>query len=158
MKRFIFVCSIFTLSFGSISAQQVIATAGSSQSVGELTIDWTLGETICGTGINGNSIITQGFQQGNLLQVKTIEIKVPAYRIKCFPNPTAGFLNISSTNKSIEKAMIRVTSMAGKIVLNAQFNSETQIIDLSPLACGLYLVSVVDSKNRVLANIRVEKR
>jgi hypothetical protein len=42
---------------------QVIASAGGYSTVGNVSLSWTLGETFTTTLENGNSILTQGFQQ-----------------------------------------------------------------------------------------------
>ncbi|MCB9168856.1 MAG: hypothetical protein H6597_03310 [Flavobacteriales bacterium] len=64
------VCAIASLANAQTLERQVIATAGSSFTVGSLTVSTTLGEPFTATLSNGNHILTQGFQQGEPVRVK----------------------------------------------------------------------------------------
>ena len=75
---------------------------------------------------------------------KPIEtIKEPVF--KFHPNPVEDNLFIVGTNKIIS---IEFIDELGNIVLHYQFNKSIIRIDLSELKSGIYLLKVVDIKNR----------
>jgi len=76
MKQKLF--SIFTSITISVCGQSlgrsVVASSGSSISNSTTQIDFTIGQPVVGTITNANTKLTQGFQQGVLLMVPTIEL------------------------------------------------------------------------------------
>ncbi|WP_075343419.1 T9SS type A sorting domain-containing protein [Tenacibaculum agarivorans] len=77
MKKII-LSTLIGLSLVSTNAQSlgrsVIGAGGNSISNGTVTLDYTIGQPIAGTITNSNITLTQGFQQGVLNSVPTIEL------------------------------------------------------------------------------------
>ncbi|MCH2035280.1 MAG: T9SS type A sorting domain-containing protein [Tenacibaculum sp.] len=75
MKQKLFsIVTLATLSVGAQSIERsVTAVAGNRISNGNASLDFTVGQTITSSVKNGNSLITQGFQQGRL-NVPTVEL------------------------------------------------------------------------------------
>jgi hypothetical protein len=75
MKQKLFsIVTLATLSIGAQSIERsVTAVAGNRILNGNTSLDFTVGQTITSSVKNGNSLITQGFQQGRL-NVPTVEL------------------------------------------------------------------------------------
>ena len=60
-------------------------------------------------------------------------------------NYVISFLDKQVTISSIvDQANFRIISLSGQVVMNGSSNSETQVIDLSNLSSGIYIVEVTD--------------
>ena len=71
------------------------------------------------------------------------------WRLKVYPNPvTAGTLQIKSNAKM---AAIRITDVNGKVLLNefAKFLTDSERINVSGFAPGVYFIEVINNKNEV---------
>jgi len=69
MKKLLIFNAYFLMSlamYGQSQPQQVIASSGGSGSSGDVSMGWTLGETVIATFSTGSAILTQGFHQPGL--------------------------------------------------------------------------------------------
>ncbi len=143
------IITVALMSFWSLTVtaqsieRQVIGATGSynEQSWGSLSA--TTGETVTETGISGNLIITQGFQQPLLSDTTMRVADIFPDDIQIYPNPTGGHLYISTTY-SIDG--IKVFDGKGRLVIDN--NSSGRSLDMGHLERGVYLVRVI-MDNRV---------
>lgn len=126
---------------------QVISSAGGSFSTTGLSVDWTLGEPVIGTGTGTGLILTQGFQQGNLLGTDVPnDPEEISTDLKMYPNPAINKVYFNLSNKEVKGAFIvEVFDVTGRKVLYkdlGQFNQETMDLSVASLRSGIYLVKV----------------
>lgn len=136
--------------FGQTPAivMQVVASAGGSQSTGSLSIDWTLGEPVIGDVSGGSIILTQGFQQGNLLgtDIPTDpEDIISSFRM--YPNPAINKVNFVVDNKDAKGSFIvDVFDITGRKIMSQDLGQytpqETMSLPISSLKSGVYLLKV----------------
>jgi len=72
-------------------------------------------------------------------------------KIKIYPNPTNGVLNIENA----EKSNVFIYNLLGEVILNNSCNTNNETIDLSGLSEGTYIVKVVSEKNIVTKKISI---
>ena len=144
----IFLVIVLFLSFNNLLAQsndlQVISTSGSSLTSENYVVEYTLGELAIDN--VGNSIIlTQGFHQGKLA-IHT-EIKEIDFKINLFPNPAHTHFKVEfNSPKTVD---IILTDVEGKIIIREKIiNQTTKNYDVSNLAQGIYIFTVIDSSNK----------
>ena len=77
------------IGFGQILSPSVIGSAGASFSNSTAKTDLTVGEVVIET-FSNNTILTQGFHQGDL-KVSTAVVNIDI-KTKIYPNPTTNFL------------------------------------------------------------------
>ncbi|MFP5039574.1 FG-GAP-like repeat-containing protein [Parasediminibacterium sp. JCM 36343] len=69
-----------------------------------------------------------------------------------YPNPTGGLLHIHQVSPAVEKQLVQITDMQGKIVrqqtIITQQSNNTFAIDVSALAKGSYLIKMLGSKQK----------
>lgn len=130
------------LTTAALSAQSmnktVMASAGSTMAVSEVTISYTIGEPIVGFIANENSI-DQGFWAGSL-QVENITELKDLDGIVVYPNPVVNEVTIFTDNNEIYG--ITLFGVDGRRVLK-QTVEATQLehkIDLSYLSKGVYVL------------------
>ena len=84
----IFICVPGAL----VSAQQVIASSGSSGSAAGYSVEWTLGEPVIETFTLSNHILTQGFHQTGFLATSLQDFELPGLLVRVYPNPVGDWL------------------------------------------------------------------
>lgn len=127
---------------------QVVASAGGTQTNGTITIDWTLGEPVIGDVSGGSILLTQGFQQGNLLGTdipENPEDFISSFRM--FPNPAKDNVKFIVNNKDAKgDFMVDVFDITGRKILSQKLGQyaplETVTLPVSTLKAGVYLVKV----------------
>lgn len=136
--------------FGQTPAivMQVIASAGGTQTGGSIIVDWTLGEPVIGNVSGGSILLTQGFQQGNLLGTDIpIDPEEINSSFKMFPNPARDKVKFVIDNKNAKgDFIVDVFDISGRKIMSqdlGQFTSqETKILTITSLNSGIYLVRV----------------
>ncbi|RPH31793.1 MAG: T9SS C-terminal target domain-containing protein [Bacteroidales bacterium] len=150
-KIFTLILSLALMqAFGQTSPilMQVVASAGGSFSSASLKVDWTLGESVIGNLPGTGVIVTQGFQQGNLLGTGVpTEPEFASTNFNLFPNPAINMVYFKIDNKEAKGTFIvDVFDITGRKLLSnnlGQFNNqETMDMNISSLKSGIYLVKV----------------
>lgn len=137
----------------SVSAQEVIATQGTSYSNANGSIDFTIGEVVINTGTNGTNDLTQGFHQTNW-NFLGVDDHAPAYSASIFPNPTADVLNIKTS--TFENVTYTLYDAQGKLVLQDKISSELTALQVGHLAPGSYSI-VLNSETQNLKTFKLVK-
>ena len=127
------------IGFGQVTTPSVVSSSGDSYSNGGVIMDFTLGEIVIETYTNSNTILTQGFHQGDLkvtTSVVNLDIKT-----KIYPNPTTNFIIIELENNV--NAELLVYDINGKIVIKDKLRDEQKKqLDFSFLTQGNYLLHI----------------
>lgn len=145
MKPFVLFLSMFVSSaaFAQSITPDVVASSGNHFSNGSVQLSWTLGEPTTDTYTGGNTILTQGFHQPNLL-ITALEEDVPQLMdIALYPNPTAHqiTLHVSEHEGALQT---RLFDMHGKLLLDEQMEQDalSRTFDLSQLPSAHYVLHV----------------
>jgi hypothetical protein len=98
MKKVLFLLFLFLFVMLGSKAQEAISTSGETNVTNTVTLSWTLGEIVTETGYRseGESSLTQGFQQGKLTVTAIKEKENSNMNISVLPNPTSDYLNIAT--------------------------------------------------------------
>ncbi len=146
---FLSVCFSINFSVAQSLSPQIISTSGTSFIGSSAQLDWTLGEPVTAALTNSNNILTQGFQQPNLLTTAIDD--VPAdYSVTIFPNPAIDFVNLQIQNALNESLLIDLYTIEGKLLKSQQINSSTHLqIDMTAYSSGTYLLSIKNSSAKI---------
>ncbi len=150
MKKFILLFVALTVK--TVIAQSVspnlIATSGTSFNDGTSQLDWTMGEPVTVTFAVGSDMLTQGFQQPNLLATSINNVETD-YSVLVFPNPSIDFIQLQFHNLK-QILTIDLFSSDGKLLQSKEVNTVSELqIDMSKYAAGTYLLSVKDSNSKI---------
>tara|TARA_B110001450_G_scaffold111908_1_gene105676 strand:+ start:65 stop:541 length:477 start_codon:yes stop_codon:yes gene_type:complete len=126
---FLFLINICVLS------QEVVSSQGDSYISPGGFLDFTVGEVIINTDVQGAYILSQGFHQTNWDFVG-IENHDPNYDATVFPNPTSDLLNIRAS--IFDNVSYTLYDSKGKLLIQNNLSSEQTQIQVSQLASGLY--------------------
>ncbi len=156
MKKLLLSALLFSAA-GWLGAQsierQVIGSAGSYASAGNIQLSWTLGETVVATGSSGSILLTQGFQQPDY-NPTSIKPNDPVQGLVFYPNPTTGAVNYKFTLDQ-GNVMFRIYDGAGKEVYSMSSAATNGQISLENLAAGIYTIHVSGLERKFTHTARV---
>jgi len=73
------------------------------------------------------------------------EVKVPELNVQVFPNPATDKINVLLSHQ--QKASITLRNLNGQIVKSQQAEFNSNIIDISDLEAGVYVVEVKEENS-----------
>ncbi|MDP5169485.1 MAG: T9SS type A sorting domain-containing protein [Bacteroidia bacterium] len=137
MKKFLLLPLLLGL-IGSAQAQQLLASAGESQSGTTVQLSYSLGELASQT-LTSSVVLTQGFHQPGDLSTG---VKKPLIEgMRCFPNPVSSHLTLTHASPGLYEWTI--FEVQGRRVMGGNFLLAGQAeIPLPNLPEGTYLVHV----------------
>ncbi len=148
MKTRLFI-TLAALSLCSLSTQaqqlerQVVSSSGTTTRTAQYSLSWTLGEVATTTLKKAPYILTQGFQQANILVSSDVTSdELAQMDLSVFPNPAVDHVQISMRNYR-EGISLNISDLAGKSVLSKTNISSTETIDLSSYASGNYQLTLM---------------
>jgi len=151
MKKLILLL-LFSFSLMAFSQQispDVIASGGDHFESDELSLSWTIGETVVST-LESDVILTQGFHQGNFIITAIDEKELENLSINIFPNPTPDYLYIDwkSNTDLMEQVHIQLLDMNGKVLLEKSYHSPSDImmINLQSYERAHYILRLINGK------------
>lgn len=134
---------------------EVFASGGTQLSGTNGQIEYTVGEVVTATLTSNSDVLTQGFNQPEIVIV-AVEEWQPSYTIQCYPNPTEQFVKVRAD--SDDELHVQVIDALGQVVIaNQRFQKEI-VLDVQAMANGTYIVSVARLDGEPLKNFTLFKR
>lgn len=143
MKTIFFTIICLTFSI-AVFSQEVIATAGETFENDEISISWTLGETIIETFESDEIILTQGFHQDTYEITAIPEFQDPNLTISLFPNPASEEFFIKYEGDEFGSYEIGIFDLKGNLMDKRVIHDELTGINISNLKSAEYIISVFD--------------
>jgi hypothetical protein len=150
---------ISLLAHQTLSAQSleryVVGSAGASASGGNVSVDYTIGETLVQTVSGPGNILTQGFHQPAGVGVSVQDVSAFSYKV--FPNPFTDMVQVELNLENISFVQLLLVDLYGRVIYMEEknrLNAGTHLLPVttSQLASGSYLLSVsVKENNNKLA-------
>lgn len=147
MKKVFLLSLIFFLclfkSYGQATlTRSVVASTGSSAQVAATLVQFTVGEVATLTLQSAGIVLTQGFQQPEIIASNFIPNAVGNMRV--YPNPAVGKTKVDFDLLTDGKVVINLVNNAGQIVHSSSVTSLAgkieYVIPLNGLASGVYHV------------------
>ena len=153
-KHLLFV--IATFASLSASAQSitpsVINSTGGTATVGNLIVDWNVGESMISTQTNG-IIVTNG-QLQPVDEIISVEELNTSWNVSVYPNPTRDEFVITAPNAGVFEASL--FDLAGKFI-SKQILMSTNRMDVRSLANGSYYLQVRNTASQEFKTITLIK-
>ncbi len=160
MKHSIFF--LFLLFCLQSKAQEALSAGSRSGSIGDIQIDWTVGEmTAVNTAQNASLIVTQGFHQPFFGTISTATLAFPDGSLAIFPNPVTIDLQLKSQFETEMELNVTVFDALGKQVMDTRLSLSAGE-NISPLSfrnfpAGVYYLHCYSMKEKQGATFVVTK-
>lgn len=155
-KFYLLLCLLCTLPV-TMLGQEVISTSGGYGTSASAKLAWTIGEPVTETVTGANSILTQGFNQGDLIITVITYPEVKGYTIKVFPNPAHDIIKISLGENEIENLNYKVIEMTGKVVDKNTLKGIESEIALGNYTPATYFLKIYQGKTEIAAYKIIKK-
>ncbi|NJK85908.1 MAG: T9SS type A sorting domain-containing protein [Bacteroidales bacterium] len=143
IKWILFAIFLYSI---KIYGQNSLNSSGRSNTIDNVCIEWTLGETITGTLKSGNSIVTQGVNQPGIIVHSTLPYSTDSL-FKVFPNPVNEYISIAC-EKHIPSFLCLVYDCTGKLIQEYQITGNRANIQMQNYAAGYYLLKIIHQDNQ----------
>ncbi|MBK8806429.1 MAG: T9SS type A sorting domain-containing protein [Bacteroidales bacterium] len=121
------------------------------------SMQFTIGEVVTETVSSNGIIVTQGFNQTNILLTQIDEKTNDYFSIVGFPNPAMDRFTLIISSHQYSEFIISMCDNLGQII-SQQYSSECKIeFDLSDFVIGTYYLKVSDNGNSVLKTLKIQK-
>ncbi|WP_257668636.1 T9SS type A sorting domain-containing protein [Parapedobacter tibetensis] len=151
MKRLLFLtliifhCSIIVVRAQEL-VRQVVASTGYSETVGYTIFQYTIGEAMVSTLQAGDLLLTQGFQQPEVVLSAPNEDNHFVSDFMVYPNPASNVANLEFDLLQGGRVVFQLVNNAGQVVFSTTVNMLagriTYTIPVSMYASGLYYIVV----------------
>ena len=142
---FVFILLLLTTAVAAQQTPQVVNTAGLYLKTQNSMFDVSIGELITTSHFNANQCATQGFLQPKVAapinQINLFE----SILVNVYPNPFTSTITIATENNDLN---FMVTSMTGQVLIAS---TKEKTIDLSAYPSGIYLLSIYNAQNEIVA-------
>jgi len=142
--------TLFAISLNAQVTQAVIASSGGYNINGNVSLSWTLGETVVPTfkTQDGTLALSGGFQQNLLVTAVEETINEPA-KIKVFPNPVTVTLNIQFDAPVDEEITLYMLDSQGRMVKTDIIEPASTVKELNirDLPGGVYFLRLSNGRN-----------
>lgn len=119
-------------------------------------LSWTIGEPVTETATAGGNTLTQGFQQPELEISTALPESDPAWSAVVYPNPASALVRID-LSEAPQDATIIVFSTNGAQVMSERMRDKSQVLDVSRLAAGNYILDLRDQATGRCARFNLNK-
>lgn len=171
------ICFCFAMASQAQSiSNNVIASGGTTLTSGNVTLEYTVGETFTNTLSSTNNSITQGFHQPNILVArmasneakneseignetadKQITDNSIAFHFDVYPNPATDFVNVRINEIPESKCVLILSDETGRVITSKQISDVETQIDFTQLASGKYFITVKTEDGKVKESFKVIK-
>jgi len=141
--------------FGQSTSPELISNSGDYFDNGTNSLSWSIGECMTETYTNGNTKLTQGFQQDRYEISTLIENLTDERQINIFPNPATDKINIEFSEIH-ENTIIQLFDITGKELLRKDMLNITEQIDLNECSNSTLILKITED-GKLLKSIKVQK-
>ena len=138
----------FALNAEAQIERQVLATGGNTFYGQDMQLDFTIGQIDFETLAQNNFILTQGFQQPNIIITNTSVDEKQIKNISVYPNPFNDVITLE-TSETHNNLIFELINLKGQKILKGELlaNEKTTTINSSDLNSGVYFLNIIDKNN-----------
>jgi hypothetical protein len=155
MNNLLLIALLIFISTESKS-QSVIGSTGGEGNVGNMNINYTVGEAATITITNDSTTLTQGFHQPTYVITAIAESFLPG-AVTVYPNPTKSILQIQFEGIDLTNLSISLHDSTGRGISKSIVGTSIWQTDLSQLTNGMYILTVTDTNNNKINSYKIFK-
>lgn len=142
MKNWLYIILLTTLISFSGYTQSISSSMIGTASLQSTELTYTTGESRVGLLENSGTVLTDGFNQPDLV-ISKLDSGLEQFKVSIFPNPTSDYIQIDTEEKNLQFSL---TDINGKTV--AKFNRQNNKMELRMLPSGTYILTISNNQNR----------
>ena len=151
-----FLCLVLST---TLKAQDIIAVAGDYHSSNQGSLSWTIGELVTETTSNQQTVLSQGFHQYDLIVTALPAFNQRLSNWSVYPNPASNSLHIKAPDlPGNENTSALIFDLQGKLLVKKALGYHQNILDLSTLSAGTYVLKLIDRANNYLSSFYIIKQ
>jgi len=149
----IFILGLFILQPAKAQSleRQVVSSSGATFNQDAYVLEFTLGEMMTTT-FEQEDVLCQGFQQAWAV-VTAIGSILTEMDIKVYPNPTIDILHVEVSAKTD----LQILDLHGRVVMSLHLAAGNEMIDVTELPAGTYIIRCMDMENRKESTFKLVK-
>ena len=128
-------------------AQEVITPSAGYFETPSMSLNWTIGETAVETYINDDIILTQGFNQANIIITDITEDFLTDISISFYPNPVKDIFTIKTESGQMTQLTAEVYDLAGAKLISENINQGNTQINTERLTTSVYILKIYDNQH-----------
>ena len=132
-----------------LQPQQVVASSGGSGQNGNTDMEWTMGEPVIATFSSGDVMLTQGFQQPELMVTAVKANNDLLFTVEAYPNPTGDLLMIRIENEKLQDFKYVLYDVNGKVLEKKGLAGTVTGIGMNNHPAGVYLLKITQSEKEI---------
>jgi hypothetical protein len=159
MKKIITLLVLLTISFSfgqTTIKKSSISSGGGIVTQGNTTVLYTIGEVAVQENTVGTVHLSEGFIGPGMAALLDIEDYTQLQGINAYPNPVQTDLNISLPEYNNYE--LYLYDLNGKQLISTNIEDDNQtILNLSSQKTGMYLLIIIDRKNKKSTSLKIQK-
>ena len=121
-------------------AQESVSSAGQSDTVSGVQIDWNVGETVIQTKALSTGFVTQGLEQPHFVISSIERVNKINLQAKLYPNPTSNWVHLDLKSLPQSKLVLSVFDLSGRMLKTQRIGELSNTIDLNELSAATYII------------------
>lgn len=158
MTRVLVLFSCIILITLNVTAQEIVGTAGTTDSIANAEVSWSIGEPIISTGTAGTTNVTQGFVQPTFTLVSVKEVNsIHDFSISIFPNPAIYEFSLKLSKQLDEEVNLSIRDVNGKILTQEKVTDLNQSFQIGELPPATYTVEISTKNGTYFQHLKLVK-
>ncbi len=142
----------------NVTAQEIVGTAGTTDSIANAEVSWSIGESIITTGTIGNTDVTQGFIQPTFTLVSVEKVNsIRDFNISIFPNPAINEFSIKLSKQLDEEINLSIRDVNGKLLTQEKVTDLNQSFQIGELPPATYTVEISTKNGSYFQHLKLVK-
>ena len=153
MKKLFLLIHVLLILGAQVYSQEIrrelISTAGEFYTTSNGSLAWSMGQIAVKTCENGDFVLSQGFQQSDLVITAIRNSDQVDYNVKAFPNPVRDKLSIQTEDLKNKKLLLELYDIHGSLLLKKKIKTSPMTISISDFSSGEYILRIIKNNKPV---------
>lgn len=145
----------------------IISNYGGAASVGDIHLEWSMGEPLVGSNTKPEYLFTQGFHQPLMYAISSVQtstaesINADKIKIVVYPNPVTTILNVQIDSTKKIPLVLELFDSRGRLLKrensNSEFDESLIEFSMSNYPKNMYLLTITDNKGQRIKTFKILK-
>lgn len=144
IRNIIVVLIIVFNSNANAQTESLISSNGNAKRINNITIDWSIGETLTSTTSENSIILIEGFHQPYIIRPQTSKPEFNNFPFVLYPNPTRTVLQINRKAKHAGSVHYTIYNLLGQLVDSDISSTNPTRINTANFSSGIYILYLWD--------------